>query len=388
MWRFSAKNGSDRTATTRTESVGQMKFGDWPRGVTRLATTLWAALAIALAPQAAFAQEAATAPAAEAMTTAAPADAAAPGDGAPVDAAAAETTPAGSYEPLGPEWIKGAPTAGAWDVQDQYSPIGETATGLHVGLIWIMAIICVFVLGLLVWVVIRYRRGAHPVPSKTTHNTFIEVVWTLVPVLILVGIAIPSISLLADQYESPPEDAVTIKVTGYQWYWGYAYPDNGGFEVISNMLPEEEAEAKGLPAQLAVDNRMVVPVDTPLRIQTTAADVIHAFAVPALWFKIDAVPGRLNERLLTITEPGIYYGQCSELCGARHAYMPIAVEALPRDQWEAWVRAQPGGTVGGEEPAAAAPAPAVAPAAGEAPTAEATAAADDAEAAAPAAATN
>ena len=362
-----------------------MKFGDWPRGATRLATTLWAAFALALAPQAAFAQDEAPVAATEAATGEAPADASGPADAAAPDTAAA-TPAAGSYEPLGPEWIKGQPTAGAWDVQDQYSPIGQTATGLHVWLIWIMAIICVFVLGLLVWVVVRYRRSANPVPSKTTHNTFIEVVWTLVPVLILVGIAVPSISLLADQYESPPEDAVTIKVPGYQWYWGYGYPDNGGFEVISNMLPEEEAEAKGLPSHLAVDNRMVVPVDTPLRIQTTAADVIHAFAVPSLWFKIDAVPGRLNERLLTITEPGIYYGQCSELCGARHGYMPIAVEAIPRDQWEAWVLTQPGGTLGEEEPVATA-APAAAADAGEEP-AETTATAEDAEAAAPAPATN
>ncbi|WP_374405964.1 cytochrome c oxidase subunit II [Pelagerythrobacter sp.] len=338
-----------------------MNFGDWPDRATRIVTTLGAALVLALVPQSALAQDAApAAPTAEATVpgTAAPADAA-PADAAPDDAAAAETgdaaAAAGSYEPLGPEWIKGQPHAGAWNVQDQYSPIGQTATGLHTGLIWIMAIICVFVLGLLVWVVVRYRRGANPTPSKTTHNTFIEVVWTLVPVLILVGIAIPSISLLSDQYESPPEDAVTIKVTGYQWYWGYSYPDNGGFEVISNMMPEEEAKAKGFPSHLEVDNRMVVPVNTPLRIQTTAADVIHAFAVPSLWFKIDAVPGRLNERLLTITEPGIYYGQCSELCGARHGYMPIAVEALPRDQWEAWVRTQPGGTVGEAEPAAADP---------------------------------
>lgn len=332
-----------------------MKFGDWPHGAMRFVTTLWAALAIALMPQAAFAQDEAAAPVAEAAAgeTAAPVDAA---DPAATDAVAAETAPAaGSYEPLGPEWIKGQPTAGEWNVQEQYSPIGQTATPFHVALIWIMAIICVFVLGLLVWVVVKYRRGANPVPSKTTHNTFIEVVWTLVPVLILVGIAIPSISLLSDQYESPPEDAVTIKVTGYQWYWGYSYPDNGGFEVISNMMPEEEAKAKGFPSHLEVDNRMVVPVDTPLRIQTTAADVIHAFAVPSLWFKIDAVPGRLNERLLTITEPGIYYGQCSELCGARHGYMPIAVEALPRDEWEAWVLTQAGGTVGEEEPAAADP---------------------------------
>lgn len=322
-----------------------MKFGDWPCGATRFVMTLWAAVALALAPQAVLAQVDAETPAVEA----APADAVAEADAA-VDSAPV----AGGYEPLGPEWIKGQPTPGGWDVQEQFSPIGDTASGLHLGLMWIMGIICLFVLALLVWVIVRYRRGVNPTPSKTTHNTFIEVIWTLVPVLILVGIAIPSISLLTDQYESPPEDALTIKVTGYQWYWGYTYPDNGGFEVISNMMPEDEAEAKGFPALLEVDNRMVVPVNTPLRIQTTAADVIHSFAVPSLWFKIDAVPGRLNERLLMIEEPGIYYGQCSELCGARHGYMPIAVEALPRDQWEAWVRSQPGGSVGGEAEAAAA----------------------------------
>lgn len=325
---------------------------------------------LALAPQAALAQAEPEAPVTEAVASDVPAAAAATDQ---ADAAAADA--AGGYEPLGPEWIRGQPTPGGWDVQEQFSPIGRSATGLHVGLMWVMGVISLFVLGLLLWVIVRYRRGANPTPSKTTHNTLIEVVWTLVPVLILVAIAIPSISLLTKQYESPPEDAVTIKVTGYQWYWGYAYPDNGGFEVISNMMPEDEARAKGFPAQLEVDNRMVVPVDTPLRIQTTAADVIHAFAVPSLWFKIDAVPGRLNERMLTIDEPGIYYGQCSELCGARHGYMPIAVEALPRDQWEAWVRSQPGGTVG-EPEAAAAAAPSEA---GE--TA-------DAEAADPAAATN
>jgi len=164
-----------------------------------------------------------------------------------------------------------------------------------------------------------------------------------------------------------------VKVTGYQWYWGYTYPDNGGFEVISNMMPEEEAHAKGFPSHLEVDNRMVVPVGEPIRLQITAADVIHAFAVPSLWFKLDAVPGRLNEKVLQIDEPGIYYGQCSELCGVRHGYMPIAVEALPRDKFEAWVLSK-GGSLGGEEeaaPAAAAPAAAV-------PAADATEAASEA----------
>ena len=315
-----------------------MIFGETARGAVKAAMTAWAALLLVLAPQAAMAQDAAD------------------GDMVATEASA-ETDAASAYTPLGPDMIKGQPVDGEIDFQPQFTDDGEYAYNMHTYvLLPVITVICLFVLGLLLWVVARYRRKANPVPSKTTHNTAIEVVWTLVPVLILVGIAIPSITLLARQYESPPEDAVTIKAIGYQWYWGYAYPDNGGFEVISNMLPEEDAIAAGLPAQLAVDNRMVVPANTPLRIQTTAADVIHAFAVPSLWFKLDAVPGRLNERLLTIKEPGIYYGQCSELCGARHGYMPIAVEALPREQWEAWVRSK-GGTIAGDEEAAAEAAP-------------------------------
>ena len=256
-----------------------------------------------------------------------------------------------AYTPLGPDMIKGQPVPGAIDVQPQFSALGQEAYGLHMGLVWVMVIISLFVLGLLLWVMIRYNKRANPVPSKTSHNTLIEVLWTVVPVLILVGIAVPSMRLLANQYETPPEDALTVKVTGYQWYWGYTYPDNGGFEVISNMMPEDEAIEKGFPAQLEVDNRMVLPVGVPIRLQTTAADVIHSFAVPAIWFKIDAVPGRLNERIMQIDEPGIYYGQCSELCGARHGYMPIAVEAVPMEQFQAWILSK-GGTLGGEEEAA------------------------------------
>ncbi len=319
-----------------------MTFGDWPKGALRTVTTLWAAAILALAPQMVAAQDSAEDSAPDAAVEA-----------VAEESGAAATSESSGYTPMGPEMIKGQPTSfedDAWasiDFQDQYTDDGEFAYKMHTYLLMpIITAISLFVLGLILFVVVRYRRKANPEPSKTTHNTFIEVVWTLVPVLILVGIAVPSITLLARQYETPPEDAVTIKAIGYQWYWGYEYPDNGGFEVISNMLAEDDAIAAGLPAQLAVDNRMVVPANTPLRIQTTAADVIHAFAVPSLWFKIDAVPGRLNERLLTIKEPGIYYGQCSELCGARHGYMPIAVEALPRDEWEAWVLTQPGGTVG------------------------------------------
>ncbi len=317
------------------ESVGQMNFGGWPGRALRIFTALWVAAILALSPQMAMAQDVAE-------TTESP-------DIAQADGAVDAVPAAGGYEPLGPDMIKGQPTPGGLNVQPQFSEIGETAVNLHLGLVWVMAVISAFVLILLVWVVLRYNKRANPTPSKTTHNTMIEVVWMVIPALILAFIALPSMSLLAKQYESPPEDAVTIKAIGYQWYWGYEYPDNGGFEVISNMMPEDEAEAKGLPGQLAVDNRMVVPANTPLRIQTTAADVIHSFAVPALWFKLDAVPGRLNESMLTINEPGIYYGQCSELCGPKHGYMPIAVEAVPREQWEAWVRAQPGGTVAADE---------------------------------------
>ena len=321
----------------------------------------------AFAPIAASAQDAA-APAPTTTEAAAPAEAAPAGDaaGAPAEAAAPE---ASAYTPMAPTEGKGMPTSYADDpvksmtFQDQYSDNGEYALWMHdVILMPVITIISLFVLGLILYVVVRFNRKANPVASRTTHNTMIEVIWTIVPVIILVIIAVPSITLLARQYETPPADAVTIKATGYQWYWGYTYPDHGEIEVISNMLDEAEALKRGEPGQLAVDNRMVVPAGVPLRIQTTATDVIHAFAVPSLWFKMDAVPGRLNEKLLTIKEPGVYYGQCSELCGARHAYMPIAIEALPPAEFAAWVKAQ-GGAMPGEAEAAPAAAPAEAAAA-------------------------
>lgn len=322
----------------------------------------------AFAPMTVAAQDAAApAPAAvEAAATSVATQATAP-DAATVEAvAAASTETAGSYTPMAPTKGKGMPTSYQDDAmksltfQDQYSDNGAYALWMHDAILLpVITFISLFVLGLLLYVVVRFNRRSNPVASKTTHNTMIEVVWTIVPVIILVIIAVPSITLLARQYETPPADAVTIKATGYQWYWGYTYPDHGEIEVISNMLPEEEALKRGEPGQLAVDNRMVVPAGVPLRIQTTATDVIHAFAVPSLWFKMDAVPGRLNEKLLTIKEPGVYYGQCSELCGARHAYMPIAIEALPPEQFAEWVKSQGGSMPGAEEAApAAAPAPA------------------------------
>ena len=266
------------------------------------------------------------------------------------------------YTPMKPTEGVGMPTAKAIDFQDQYSDLGVRAHWINNAILLpIIFAISLFVLGLLFWIVVRYNRKANPVPSKTTHNTVIEIVWTLVPVLILLGIAYPSLDLLARQFKPAPKNAVTIKATGNQWNWSYTYPDHGGFEVISNMLPEKLDTKSGErfrtdndgPRQLAVDHRMVVPAGVPLRLQTTAADVIHAFAVPSLWFKLDAVPGRLNEKQLIINKPGVYFGQCSELCGARHGFMPIVVEALPPEKFAAWVKAQPGGKMPGADVAAA-----------------------------------
>ena len=322
-------------------------------GFHRIVASLVLAATLAFGAPSAFAQEGLTegdlVGPVPAETPAAAAETLDPAVAAEVADTEAVSAGAGAYTPMAPTEGKGMPVAGAIDVQDQYSQTGHYARGLHIGLVWVMAVISAFVFLLFVIVIVRFNKRANPVPSKTSHNTLIEVVWTVVPALILLAIAIPSITLLAKQYETPPKGAITIKATGYQWYWGYSYPDNGDFEIVSNMLTKEEAEARGEPFQLAADNRMVVPVGVPIRLQTTAADVIHSFAVPSLWFKLDAVPGRLNERLFQVDEPGVYYGQCSELCGARHGYMPIVVEALPMDRYNAWVLAQGGSIAGADE---------------------------------------
>lgn len=307
-----------------------------------------AALAAAPAPVAA-APTATAAPAAEANAVAAAPDAAAAGgnEAAPANAAAPELT--------APTPGIGQPD-GRYGLQDQVTPIGQEAVWFHdVILLPLITIISVFVLILLGWVIIRYRRGANPTPSRNTHNTMLEVVWTLVPVLILVAIAVPSIRLLAHQYDPPAAD-LTVKAIGNQWYWTYEYPDHG-IELVSNMLPDDQADARGEPRQLAVDERMVVPVGATVKMIVTSNDVIHAWGIPAFWAKIDAVPGRLNETWFRTDRPGVYYGVCYELCGARHGYMPIAVEVVSRERFAQWVAAQ-GGTMPGSQPApAAAPAP-------------------------------
>jgi len=347
-----------------------MSLADTARSMGKAFRTLGVAAALTFGTQASaaapVAPTAAAAPAV-AVSSEAVSDSAAPA----ADAVAAVPVDKGSYVPMKPTPGKGQPVDGGWTFQDQYSETGEQALWMHDYLLMpVIVVISLLVLALLLVVMAKFNARKNPVASKTSHNTLIEVVWTLVPVLILVVIAVPSIRLLAHQYDPAPKGAVTVKVTGYQWYWGYTYPDNGGFEVISNMLPDADAVKNGEPAQLAVDNRMVIPAGEPIRIQTIGSDVIHAFAVPSLWFKLDAVPGRINEKVLMVKEPGLYYGQCSELCGARHGFMPIAVEALPRDKFEAWVKTQPGGTVGPAAETAAAPA-APAPAAVAAPAAPA-----------------
>jgi len=306
---------------------------------------LLAAFALTATPAIAPAQQSAAAPAPLAQ----PAPAAAPAlDSAPAPAPAAVAAP----QRLKPVEGEGQPIYGAVGLQEQVTPEGRQAEWMHDWVLMpVMVGISLLVLALMLWVVLRYRRSANPVPSKTTHNTTIEVIWTLVPVLILVGIAVPSISLLARQYKPAPADALTIKAIGNQWYWGYEYPDYG-IEFVANMLPDDKAKAAGEPRLLAVDNRVVVPVGKTVKVLVTANDVIHSWAMPAFWIKMDAVPGRINEVTFTADKVGLYYGQCSELCGARHAFMPIAVEVVPEAQFRQWVLAN-GGKMPGETPAAA-----------------------------------
>ena len=226
----------------------------------------------------------------------------------------------------------GQPSPWEYTLQPSASPVMDNITWFHNFLLWIITAITIFVAILLAIVAIKFNSRANPVPSKTTHNTLIEVVWTIVPVLILVGIAVPSFRLLFQQLDIPKAD-LTIKATGKQWYWTYSYPDNGKFEFDSLLVADKA------PRLLAVDNEVVVPVNKVIRVQTTGADVIHSFAVPAFGIKIDSVPGRLNETWFKATKEGMYYGQCSELCGKDHAYMPIAIRVVSDQEFTTWVEA-------------------------------------------------
>jgi len=216
------------------------------------------------------------------------------------------------------------------------TPVMEAIDSLHFYVLILITVISLFVLALLLLEIFRFNQKRYQEPSDVTHNAVLEVLWTAVPVVILVVMAVPSFKLLYFQDTVPEQVDLNIKATAYQWFWTYEYPDEE-FEFDAFKLEPEEAEEKGEPYLLATDTRVVVPVGKVVRVQVTAADVIHAWAVPALGVKMDAYPGRLNELWFQVDEPGVYYGQCSELCGQGHAFMPIAVEAMTEANYEAWL---------------------------------------------------
>jgi cytochrome c oxidase subunit 2 len=228
----------------------------------------------------------------------------------------------------------GQPSPWQIGLQQSASPVMDSLVSFHNFLLVIITLIAVFVLALLLIVMVKFNARANPTPTKTTHNTLLEVLWTVVPVVILVVIAVPSFRLLFYQQNIPPAD-LTVKATGKQWYWSYTYPDSK-FEFDSIMLREKELKP-GQPRLLAVDNAMTVPINKVVRVQVIGAEVIHAFTVPSFGIKIDAIPGRLNETWFKATREGVYYGQCSELCGKDHAFMPIEVHVVSEQAFAAWL---------------------------------------------------
>jgi len=233
--------------------------------------------------------------------------------------------------------LVGQPTDGAIGLQPGVTALRHQVEGFHTWfLLPILFGISLLVLALLAWCILRFNHRANPTPARFTHNTTVEVLWTVVPVLILLTMAIPSFRLLFDYHDMPKPD-VTVKATGYQWYWGYAYPDQKIDEETSNILPEDKAKAAGVPYMLATTQPMIVPVNKVVHVLVTGADVIHSFSVPAFGVKIDAVPGRMNETWFKATQTGTYYGQCSQLCGTDHSFMPIEVKVVSQADFDAWV---------------------------------------------------
>lgn len=245
--------------------------------------------------------------------------------------------PASAKEVLGQpyDWQLGFQTAA--------SPMKERMEAFHDHLLLpIAVVVSVFVMGLLLYVMIRFNAKTHPTPSQTTHNTLLEIIWTALPVLILLVVVVPSMKLL--YFADKTTDAeMTLKAIGHQWYWEYEYPDNGAINFSANLVPEKDLQ-KGQVRLLSTDNPVVLPVDTNIRILVTATDVLHAFAVPAFGVKIDANPGKVNETWVRIDKEGTFYGQCSELCGQGHGFMPIEIRAVSKKEFAAWVAKQ-GGTM-------------------------------------------
>jgi cytochrome c oxidase subunit 2 len=259
---------------------------------------------------------------------------------------AAATALAAAGSAAAQETVVGRPTDGAIGLQPAATQVAADVHDFHTLLMVIVTAITVLVLALLVWVVVRYNRNANATPKKFTHNVTVEVIWTIVPVIILVVIAAFSFPLLFEEERMPdgngrfPAPTVTIKATGNAWNWGYDYPDYGVEGVIANMLPEEEAVPELY--RLATDNPIYIPVGETVRILVTSNDVIHSWAMPSFGVKEDAIPGRVNEGWFKVDQPGAYYGQCSELCGTRHAFMPIEVRAVSRVEFEQWIVSQGG----------------------------------------------
>jgi cytochrome c oxidase subunit II len=231
----------------------------------------------------------------------------------------------------------GQPSPWQMGLQDSATPIMSDITWFHDVLLWITAGISAFVLALLLIIIVRFNARANPTPTRTTHNTFLEVLWTILPVIILACIAVPSFRLLFIQLDVPKPD-LTIKATGEQWFWTYVYPDNN-IKIDSVMVPDKDLKP-GQPRLLTVDNEMVVPVNKVVHVIVTGADVIHSFNVPSFGIRIDAVPGRINETWFKATTEGMFYGQCSELCGKDHSFMPIAVRVVSDADFAAWLTAQ------------------------------------------------
>ena len=316
------------------------------------------AMVLMLAASSAFAQSPAVKADAAPVAVAAPASAtdaantAAPAieNNAKADAATPVAAPAPAAVPAAPSATAGKVDAAAslpqnppvlghatpwqWRFQAPGSPVMDRLEPLHDGITIAMAVIVVLVMGLLAWIAIRFREKANPVASKTTHNTLLEIAWTTIPILILIAIAVPSVKL--HYFMAKPEKPeMVLKVEGHQWYWHFEYPDQGNFGFDSNMILERDLPA-GKPRLLTVDNPLVVPVDTTIQVLVTGADVIHSFAMPAMGLKTDGIPGRMNESWFRAEHEGIYYGQCSELCGVNHGFMPVELHVVSKEAFRIW----------------------------------------------------
>ena len=248
---------------------------------------------------------------------------------------------AAAWLQTGPSFAQSGPQPWQMNFRPSATPVMDDIIDFHNLLLVIEVIIVLFVLGLMVYICVKFNAKANPVPSKTTHNAFLEVVWTVIPIIILIVITVPSVKLLVFMDKAPKEKVeMTLKVIGHQWYWSYEYPDAGNLAFDSNIIPDEEIDAsKGQIRLLEVDNRIAIPVDTTIRVLMTSEDVLHNWAVPAFGIKMDTVPGRINESWIRVpaARAGVYRGQCSELCGVNHGYMPIVIEAKSKQDFAKWL---------------------------------------------------